>query len=48
VGWVEISQKENTLTIVFYLLVAVFVLAISIIFIPAFRGFLSGTFMTRI
>ena len=44
-GWVEISQKENTLTIIFYLLVAVFVLAINIIFIPAFRGFLSGTFM---
>ena len=39
------SQKENTLTITFYLLVAVFVLAISIIFIPAFRGFISGTFM---
>jgi hypothetical protein len=45
VGWVEISQKENTLTIIFYLLVAVFIFAISIIFIPAFRGFLSGTFM---
>ena len=44
-GWVEESQKENTLTITFYLLVAVFVLAISIIFIPAFRGFISGTFM---
>ena len=39
------SQKENTLTIIFYLLVAVFVLAISIIFIPAFRGIVSGTFM---
>jgi hypothetical protein len=45
VGWVEISQKENTLTIIFYLLAAVFVFAISIIFIPAFRGFLSGIFM---
>jgi hypothetical protein len=44
-GWVEESQKENTLTIIFYLLVAVFVLAISIIFIPAFRGIVSGTFM---
>ena len=44
-GWLETSQKENTLTIIFYLLVAVFVLAISIIFIPAFRGFVSGTFM---
>jgi len=44
-SWVEESQKENTLTIIFYLLIAVFVLAISIIFIPAFRGFLSGTFM---
>ena len=44
-GWLETSQKENTLTIIFYLLVAVFVLAISIIFIPAFRGFISGTFM---
>jgi len=44
-GWLETSQKENTLTIIFYLLVVVFVLAISIIFIPAFRGFLSGTFM---
>ena len=44
-GWIEMSQKENTLTIIFYLLVAVFVLAISIIFIPAFRGFVSGTFM---
>ena len=43
--WVAGSQKENTLTIIFYLLVAVFALAISIIFIPAFRGFLSGTFM---
>jgi len=44
-GLVEMSQKENTLTIIFYLLVAVFVLAISIIFIPTFRGFVSGTFM---
>ncbi len=44
-GWLETSQKENTLTIIFYLLVVVFVLAISIIFIPAFRGFISGTFM---
>ncbi len=44
-GWLETSQKENTLTIIFYLLVAVFVLAISIIFIPVFRGFISGTFM---
>jgi len=42
---VVMSQKENTLTITFYLLVAVFVSAISIIFIPAFRGFVSGTFM---
>jgi len=42
---VAMSQKENTLTITFYLLVTVFVLAISIIFIPAFRGFISGTFM---
>jgi len=45
IGWLETSQKENTLTIIFYLLVVVFVLAISIIFIPAFRGFLSGAFM---
>ena len=44
-GWLEMSQKENTLTIIFYLLVVVFVLAVSIIFIPAFRGFISGTFM---
>jgi len=44
-GWVETSQKENTLTIIFYLLAAVFVSAISIIFIPAFRGIVSGTFM---
>ena len=44
-GWVEMSQKENTLTMIFYLLVAVFVSAISIIFIPAFRGFVSGAFM---
>ncbi|MBU4292694.1 MAG: hypothetical protein KJ770_01405 [Actinobacteria bacterium] len=44
-GLVAESQKENTLTITFYLLVAVFVLAISIIFIPAFRGLISGTFM---
>jgi len=39
------SQKENTLTVTFYLLVVVFVLAISIIFIPAFREFVSGAFM---
>jgi len=45
VGWVAMSQKENTLTVIFYLLAAVFVLAISIIFIPAFRGFVSSTFM---
>ena len=43
--WLETSQKENTLTIIFYLLLVVFVLAISIIFIPAFRGIVSGTFM---
>lgn len=29
----------------FYALVGIFVLVISIIFIPAFRGFVSGTFM---
>lgn len=39
------SQKENVLTVIFYALVAVFVLAVSIIFIPVFRGFISGTFM---
>ena len=39
------SQKENALTVTFYLLVVVFVLTISIIFIPAFREFVSGTFM---
>ncbi|MBA7520221.1 hypothetical protein ES705_12314 [subsurface metagenome] len=44
-GWVEMSQKENILTIIFYLLIAVFILAISVIFIPVFRGFISGTFM---
>jgi len=43
--FITVSQKENTLTIIFYLLVAVFVLAISIIFIPVFRGFVSGAFM---
>ena len=44
-GWAEISQKENVLRVTFYLLVAVFILAVSIIFIPAFRGIVSGTFM---
>jgi len=44
-GLVAMSQKENVLRITFYLLVAVFILAVSIIFIPAFRGILSGTFM---
>ena len=44
-GWVEMSQKESVLRVTFYSLVAVFVLAISIIFIPAFRGIVSGTFM---
>lgn len=44
-GWVEMSQKESVLTLMFYTLVAVFVSAISIIFIPVFRGFISGTFM---
>jgi len=39
------NQKENALTVTFYLLVVVFVLTISIIFIPAFREFVSGTFM---
>jgi hypothetical protein len=43
--WVAGSQKENTLTIIFYLLVVVFILAISIIFIPAFRGIMSSIFM---
>lgn len=43
--FVTVSQKENTLTITFYLLVVVSALAISIIFIPAFRGFVSGAFM---
>ena len=42
---VAMSQKENVLTVIFYALVGVFVLAISIIFIPVFRGFISGTFM---
>ena len=44
-GWVETSQKENTLTIIFYLLAVFFVLAISTIFIPVFREYVSGTFM---
>ena len=44
-GLVAESQKENTLTIIFYLLAAVFILAISIIFIPVFRGLVSGIFM---
>ena len=44
-GWVEMSQKENVLRVTFYLLVAVFILAVSIIFIPTFRGIVSGTFM---
>jgi len=43
-GLVAESQKESVLRVTFYLLVAVFVLAIGIIFIPAFRGFLSGAF----
>jgi len=43
--WVETSQKENTLTIIFYLLAVFFVLAISTIFIPVFREYVSGTFM---
>lgn len=42
---VVMSQKESILTVMFYALVGIFVLAISIIFIPAFRGFVSGTFM---
>jgi len=45
VGWAEMSQKENVLRVTFYLLVAVFILAVSIIFIPAFRGIVSGIFM---
>ncbi len=44
-GWIGMTQKENTLTIIFYLLVAVFVLAISIIFIPVFRGYVNAVFM---
>ena len=44
-GLVAMSQKENVLRITFYLLVAVFILTVSIIFIPAFRGIVSGTFM---
>ncbi len=44
-GWLAMSQKESVLRTTFYLLVAVFVIAVSIIFIPAFRGILSGTFM---
>ena len=44
-GWAEMSQKEGVLRVTFYSLVAVFILAVSIIFIPAFRGFVSGAFM---
>ena len=44
-GWAEMSQKENVLRVTFYLLVAIFILAVSIIFIPAFRGIVSGAFM---
>jgi hypothetical protein len=44
-GLVAESQKENTLTIIFYLLVVVFVLAISIIFIPVFRGYVNAVFI---
>jgi len=51
VGWAEMSQKENVLRVTFYFLVAVFVLAISIIFIPIFAcpiGFLIGVIGTII
>jgi len=44
-GLVAESQKESVLRVTFYLLVAVFILAISIIFIPVFRGLVSGIFM---
>ena len=44
-GWVEMSQKESVLKVIFYLLVVVFVLAISIIFIPVFRGYVNAVFM---
>ncbi|MHC2995516.1 MAG: hypothetical protein IBV53_08460 [Candidatus Atribacteria bacterium] len=37
--------KGNILTVVFYTLVGVFVLTTSTILIPAFRGYVSGTFM---
>ena len=50
-GLVVESQKENALAIIFYLLAAVFVLAISIIFIPIFAcpiGFLIGVIGTII
>ena len=44
-GLVAESQKESGLRVTFYLLVVVFILAISIIFIPVFRGLVSGIFM---
>jgi hypothetical protein len=37
--------KGDILTVVFYTLVGVFVLTTSTILIPAFRGYVSGTFM---
>lgn len=44
-GLVTISQKENTLITIFYLLLAVFVLTISILFSPTLRGFVAGVFI---
>lgn len=44
-GLVTMSQKKTVLTVIFYALIGVFVSAISIIFIPVFKGFVSGTFM---
>jgi hypothetical protein len=40
-----LKTKRDILTVVFYTLVGVFVLATSTILIPAFRGYVSGTFM---
>ena len=39
------KTKGDILTVVFYTLVGVFVLTTSTILIPAFRGYVSGTFM---
>jgi uncharacterized membrane protein YozB (DUF420 family) len=44
-GLIIDSQKRNTLIIMFYLVIIVFVITVGMLFIPGFRGYINSAFV---